>query len=126
MGNMDTQRNLYSVADAARQLERSTEQVRRYLREGRLQGRRIGGQWFIDREALDSFHQAAQVRNDFISRLKPAHDIRALDNVIGIGEGPGSNISDGKAAYRNARGDNQSHAGSRTGTSTSSRASRRT
>jgi hypothetical protein len=28
-------------------LGRSTEQVRRYLREGKLPGRRIGGQWFI-------------------------------------------------------------------------------
>jgi len=99
---MDTQQNLYSVADAARLLERSTEQVRRYLREGRLDGRRIGGQWFIDGTALEAFQQAAHARNDFISRLKPARDLRALDNVIGIGEGPGTNISNGKAQYRAA------------------------
>jgi excisionase family DNA binding protein len=97
---MDSQRNLFSVADAARQLERSTEQVRRYLREGRLEGRRMGGQWFIERSALDTFHQAARARNDFISRLKPASELRVLDNVIGIGEGPGSDISSGKRLYR--------------------------
>ena len=46
---------LLTVADAAVFLDRSTEQVRRYLREGRLDGRRIGGQWFIDRQALRAF-----------------------------------------------------------------------
>jgi len=98
---MDTQKQLFTVAEAAQRLERSTEQVRRYLREGRLEGRRMGGQWFIQGDALDSFHQAAQTRNDFIARLKPASELRVLDNVIGIGEGPGTNISNGKQAYRN-------------------------
>jgi excisionase family DNA binding protein len=41
-----------SVNEAARRLGRSIEQVRRYLREGRLPGRRIGGQWFIEEDAL--------------------------------------------------------------------------
>jgi len=41
-----------SVNEAARRLGRSLEQVRRYLREGKLPGRRIGGQWFIEEEAL--------------------------------------------------------------------------
>ena len=41
-----------SVNEAARRLQRSIEQVRRYLREGRLPGRRIGQQWFIDEDAL--------------------------------------------------------------------------
>ena len=31
---------------------RSTEQVRRYLREGKLEGQRIGGQWFIREPAV--------------------------------------------------------------------------
>jgi excisionase family DNA binding protein len=41
-----------TVNEAARRLGRSIEQVRRYLREGRLPGRRIGQQWFIEEEAL--------------------------------------------------------------------------
>ncbi|TMG03662.1 MAG: helix-turn-helix domain-containing protein [Chloroflexi bacterium] len=41
-----------TVNEAARQLGRSIEQVRRCLREGRLPGRRIGQQWFIEEEAL--------------------------------------------------------------------------
>jgi hypothetical protein len=94
--------NLFSVADAARKLDRSTEQVRRYLREGRLPGQRVGGQWFIDGRALDAFQQSANQRTDFVARLKPASEIRALDNIIGIGEGPGTNISAGKQAYREA------------------------
>lgn len=41
-----------TVNEAARRLDRSIEQVRRYLRERRLPGRGSGGQWFIDEEAL--------------------------------------------------------------------------
>jgi len=41
-----------TVNEAARRLGRSIEQVRRYLREGRLPGQRIGQQWFIQEEAL--------------------------------------------------------------------------
>ncbi len=41
-----------TVNEAARRMGRSTEQVRRYLREGRLPGRRIGGQWFIRETAV--------------------------------------------------------------------------
>ncbi len=73
----------------------------------------MGGQWFIDRDTLDTFQQAAQIRNDFVSKLKPASDIRVLDNVIGIGEGPGSNIGNGKSAYRNTGSNTGSHTGRR-------------
>ena len=41
-----------TVNEAARRMGRSTEQVRRYLREGRLPGKRLGGQWFIRETAL--------------------------------------------------------------------------
>jgi excisionase family DNA binding protein len=99
---MDEERSLLSVSDAAQRLQRSTEQVRRYLREGRLRGRRIGGQWFIDRSVLDGFVASAQKQQGFIHRLHPASEIRPLDDVIGIGSGPGTNIGDGKSAYRNA------------------------
>ena len=44
-----------TVGEAARRLERSIEQVRRYLREGRLAGRRIGQQWFIEEAAVDDW-----------------------------------------------------------------------
>ncbi|HEU4759692.1 MAG TPA: helix-turn-helix domain-containing protein [Dehalococcoidia bacterium] len=43
---------MISVAEAARRLGRSIEQVRRYLREGKLKGQRIGQQWFIEEASL--------------------------------------------------------------------------
>jgi excisionase family DNA binding protein len=42
-----------SVAEAARRLHLSIEQVRRKLREGKLKGQRIGNQWFVDQRAVD-------------------------------------------------------------------------
>lgn len=100
---MDSDHTLLSVSDAAKRLQRSTEQVRRYLREERLKGQRIGGQWFIDREALDAFVTSQQPPASFIDRLETAASLRALDAVIGIGNGPGSDIGQGKASYlRNA------------------------
>lgn len=100
MGTMESEQTLLSVGDAARRLERSTEQVRRYLREGRLKGQRIGGQWFIERAALDHFAAATRTQQTFVQRLGRASAIHPLNDVIGIGKGSGSNIGDGKLAYR--------------------------
>ena len=47
---------MITVTEAARLLDRSIEQVRRYLREGKLRGRRIGQQWFIDKTALGKLY----------------------------------------------------------------------
>lgn len=49
-----TLEGMVTVAEAARRLGRSIEQIRRYLREGKLPGRRIGGQWFVDERTLRS------------------------------------------------------------------------
>ena len=43
---------MITVAEAAQRLSRSLEQVRRYLREGKLKGQRIGGQWFVEEASL--------------------------------------------------------------------------
>ena len=96
------EQDLVSVADAARTLARSTEQVRRYLREGRLTGRRIGGQWFIDATGLRGFHDTLREQQHFLERVHPADQRDPLGAVIGIGRGGGSNVSDGKDAYRRA------------------------
>lgn len=98
---MDGQEEL-GVAEAARFLDRSTEQVRRYLRENRLNGRRIGGQWFINVADLEQFRSALHEQHSFIERLRPAAETNPLESVIGIGAGGGSNIADGKDAYRRA------------------------
>jgi excisionase family DNA binding protein len=96
---VDEDRNLLTVAQAARLLERSTEQVRRYLREDRLTGQRIGGQWFIERDALHQFAESARVKQTFIHRVGPARTLRPLDSVIGMVESAGIDISQGKRAY---------------------------
>lgn len=100
MDHSGSNRDVMTVADAARELSRSTEQVRRYLREGRLAGRRMGGQWFIDRAAVESFGRTQKKEDQFTRKLRPARRLRPLDDVIGIGEGPGSDISSGKHQYR--------------------------
>ncbi|HWV25143.1 MAG TPA: helix-turn-helix domain-containing protein [Thermomicrobiales bacterium] len=102
MDHGDGSRDFISVAEAARILKRSTEQVRRYLREGQLPGQRMGGQWFIDRASVASFGSTRTREEKFTSTLKPAARTRPLDDVIGIGNGPGTNISNGKLAYRAA------------------------
>ena len=49
---MVTVEGMISVAEAAKRLNRSIEQVRRYLREGKLKGQRVGNQWFVDEASL--------------------------------------------------------------------------
>lgn len=96
--------DVITVAETARRLSRSTEQVRRYLREGRLTGKRIGGQWFIERSAVDSFHGKMRDNLGFLETVQPASPGTSdpLTAVIGIGRGGGSSIAEGKEAYRRA------------------------
>jgi len=94
------QPELLSVADAARRLSRSTEQVRRYLREGRLSGRRIGGQWFIEGAAVATFLGGLREQQSFLDRIPRGAERDPLGAIIGIGRGGGSNIAEGKDAYR--------------------------
>ena len=49
---MITLEGMITVAEAASRLQRSTEQVRRYLREGKLPGQRIGNQWFVEERVV--------------------------------------------------------------------------
>jgi excisionase family DNA binding protein len=91
---------LLTVADAATALDRSTEQVRRYLREGRLRGRRLGGQWFIEETALAAFREAMNDQSSYLDKLRTASQLNPLDAVIGIGHGGGNNIAEGKDTYR--------------------------
>lgn len=91
-----------SVAETARILKRSTEQVRRYLREGQLAGRRVGGQWFIDPAAVKEFSSSQSKEDRFTRDLRTAARTKPLDSVIGIGAGPGSDIVNGLSSYRAA------------------------
>jgi excisionase family DNA binding protein len=51
---------MITVAEAAKRLGRSLEQVRRYLREGKLKGQRIGGQWFVEEASLPLRYQPSR------------------------------------------------------------------
>ena len=44
-----------TLKQVARELDRSLEQVRRYVREGKLPAQKVGIQWFVSRRALDEF-----------------------------------------------------------------------
>jgi excisionase family DNA binding protein len=91
-----------SVHDAARLLGRSTEQVRRYLREGKLEGDRIGGQWFIQRAALDQFQRDLHTPRAFLHEIEPAASADPLGDTIALGRGGRTDLSLGRTAYREA------------------------
>ncbi len=70
---------LISVSEAARRLKRSIEQVRRYLREGKLPGRRLGGQWFIDEADLEAVVATAKQHHirEATTMYRPETEYRA-------------------------------------------------
>ena len=99
---MDNLAGLLTVPEAARRLDRSTEQIRRYLREGRLPGQRIGGQWFIEASAVAAFSVRRPTEPSFLAGIRPTDQSDPLGPIIGIGAGGGSNIAAGKDSYRQA------------------------
>jgi excisionase family DNA binding protein len=44
-----------TLMEVSRELGRSLEQVRRYVREGRLPAKKLGMQWFVSRRDLEAF-----------------------------------------------------------------------
>ena len=46
---------MLTVPDAARRLQVNQETVRRRIRNGSLQAQKLGNQWFISLEDLDTF-----------------------------------------------------------------------
>jgi excisionase family DNA binding protein len=89
---------LISVAETAKLLGRSTEQVRRYLREGELPGRRLGGQWFIARVDAEAFLLRRRDGSEFERRLAYS-DSDPLRDVIAIGGSGGGDIAAGRSHY---------------------------
>jgi excisionase family DNA binding protein len=51
-----------TVGEVAKKLGRNPELVRRWLREGRLRGERIGWSWLVSAPDLDRFLKAAPQR----------------------------------------------------------------
>lgn len=90
--------DLMTVAETAKLLRRSTEQVRRYLREGDLPGRRLGGQWFVDREDAETFARQRRDGTEFLRRLASS-DPDPLREVIAVGGSGGGDIAGGRSQY---------------------------
>ena len=90
---------MLTVAETAKALARSTEQVRRYLREGTLPGRRVGGQWFIEVAAVEEFARQRRGSSDFVHLRQPADHPDPLGDVIAIGASGGGDIAAGRVSY---------------------------
>ena len=78
-----------TVKEVARELGRSLEQVRRYVREGRLPAQKIGMQWFVSRRALEDFqgNGAKVTQPDVAARAKALREqIEARVGLIDIVE----------------------------------------
>jgi excisionase family DNA binding protein len=89
---------LLTVAEAAKLLQRSTEQVRRYLREGVLPGRRLGGQWFIDRAEAAAFLSRRPSGDEFQHKLAVS-DPDPLGATLAIGGSGGGDVARGRVGY---------------------------
>lgn len=57
---MIANKDMLPLNEVSRELERSLEQVRRYVREGKMRAYKIGLQWFVSRSDLNRFKLALQ------------------------------------------------------------------
>jgi excisionase family DNA binding protein len=57
---------LYDVEELAGMLSVGTPTIRRYLREGRLKGKKLAKRWYVSEEALKDYFQPEEV-----SELQP-------------------------------------------------------
>lgn len=80
-----------TVAEAARRLHKSAEQVRRELRQGRLKGHRVGHRWYLDAGELEerAFHplldpellaRIDKLRDEIFQRNGLVFDVVAMVN----------------------------------------------
>ena len=92
---------LLTVAETARLLRRSTEQVRRYLREGLLPGRRLGGQWFVSQSDADIFLRQRDVSPSDLAGFESG-DPDPLGETIAVGRSGGADIAIGRVGYMRA------------------------
>lgn len=71
------------------ELGRSLEQVRRYVREGKLPARKLGMQWFVTRRDLNAFqaHDRKAGQQDLMERIRSNRErIRARVGLIDVVE----------------------------------------
>jgi excisionase family DNA binding protein len=72
---------MITVAEAAKRLNRSIEQVRRYLREGKLKGRRIGNQWFVDETSLNRGEKPEPlISKELVEEIRRLRELILVEN----------------------------------------------
>ena len=57
---------LYDVEEVAEMLDVGEPTIRRYLREGRLKGKKLAKRWYVSEEAIKDYFQPEEV-----SELQP-------------------------------------------------------
>lgn len=57
---------LYDVEEVAEMLDVGSPTIRRYLREGRLKGKKLAKRWYVSEEAIKDYFQPEEV-----SELQP-------------------------------------------------------
>ena len=74
-------KGMITVAEAAKRMNRSIEQVRRKLREGKLKGQRIGNQWFVDEESLRKLRaKEPLIPREVMERVRQMNEEALRDN----------------------------------------------
>jgi excisionase family DNA binding protein len=76
--------NSLSLQEVARELGRSLEQVRRYVREGKLPAQKLGMQWFVTRRDLEAFKSngGRAAGEDVLARAKAIRE--RIQNRVGL------------------------------------------
>jgi excisionase family DNA binding protein len=73
---------MITVAEAAKRLDLSIEQVRRKLREGKLRGQRIGNQWLVDETACQKLAEKPRplIPRELLARMDRVRETIAKEN----------------------------------------------
>ena len=71
---------LFTVEDIAKMASMTTRTIRNYLKDGILEGRKIGGQWRFTEEDIKKFMDSGNVTKDFADKIK--QDV--LDFIDGV------------------------------------------
>lgn len=74
-----------TLMQVARELGKSLEQVRRYVREGKLGAEKQGMQWFVERDELAFFKAGGRPQNDFLQEAdKVREKIRSRVGLLDV------------------------------------------
>jgi len=95
---------LYTVEEAAAALKLHVKTVRRYLREGRLKGTRVGKQYRIARADFDAFAGSAATVEPAGRRTRHV-EVSSVVQVDAIGADAASRVTNGVLAATRGRRD---------------------